>query len=115
LIDVIGNAFDKCYFFSDFILAKAASQSALVSIKKPFPLQLFCPWHPLIDVWQEDWPLQPLAPSHLILAASAALAVKGAALNNTAAALAIEMDNLSDFCMGTPMNELQRPRVANTM
>jgi hypothetical protein len=52
--DVFVDATGERYFFPDFILAKAASQSVLVSIKNPFPLQLFCPWQPLTAVWQDD-------------------------------------------------------------
>jgi hypothetical protein len=73
----------------DFILAIAASQSVFVSCKKPLPLQLFCPWQALVAVLQAEVPLQELTPSHLTLAASAALTVAtGAAAKKAAAAVA---------------------------
>jgi hypothetical protein len=86
---------------SDFILALAASHSALESDTQPLPLQEFWPWQELVAVEQADLPLHELTPSHFTLAASAALAeVSGAALNNIAAAVAIAIpENLCDFCM----------------
>jgi hypothetical protein len=52
------------YFFCvSFILALAASHSALDMYVQPLPLQLFCPLQALLAVWQADLPLQEFTPS----------------------------------------------------
>src|SRR5262245_61513194 len=68
--------------------ALAASHSALVSSRKPAPLQAFWPLQAFLADLQADWPLQAFTPSHFTLPSSAAAALKDTVANITAAAAA---------------------------
>src|SRR5262249_50575079 len=71
-----------------FACACAASHSALVSSRKPAPLQAFWPLQEFLADLRADWPLQAFTPSHFTLPSSAAAALKDTVANITAAAAA---------------------------
>src|SRR4051812_23819526 len=71
-----------------FVCACAASHSALVSSRKPAPLQEFSPLQEFLALLQADWPLQAFTPSHFTLPSSAAAALRETVANIMAAAAA---------------------------
>src|SRR6185312_14812744 len=76
------------FFVAFLACACAASHSALVSSRKPIPLQPFWPLQAFLAVLQDDWPLQEFTPSHFTLPSSAAAALTETVANITAAAAA---------------------------
>ncbi len=74
------------------VFSWAFLHSSGVSITKPLALQELWPEQSLVAVLQADWPLQLLAPSHLIFASSALAVVAPPAMKIAAAADASRID-----------------------